>query len=76
MCRPRDASADQFEGVARGERSQHRNKARALERLSTPIKLGSELAAITDRQETQAAHDRQERGRPVKRFEAGAFKAR
>ena len=54
--------------VAREERSQHRNKALALERLASLIKLGGELAAITDRQNAQAVHGRLERGRAVKRF--------
>ena len=54
--------------VAREERSQHRNKSLALERLAALIKLGGELAAITDRQNAHAAHDQLERGRPVKRF--------
>ena len=59
--------------VAREERSQHRNKALALERLAALIKLGGELAAIADRQNAHAAHDQLERGRPVKRFKGDKF---
>jgi peptide chain release factor len=60
--------------IARDQRSQHRNKAIALERLAALIALRRDLAAIADRQETQAAHDRLERGRPVRRFEGEAFR--
>jgi peptide chain release factor len=60
--------------VARDERSQHRNKALALERLAALIRLKSELEAITARNATHAAHDRLERGRPVKRFRGSAFR--
>ncbi len=51
--------------VARSERSQHRNKAAALERLAELLRLAGEVAA---RHEQQANHDRLERGRPVRRF--------
>lgn len=61
--------------VARGERSQHRNKALALERMAALLKLQGELDAITARNDTHAAHDRLERGRPVKRFKGTAFRA-
>lgn len=60
--------------VAREERSQHRNKALALERLAALLHLGAELAAIADRQHTQAAHDAIERGRAVKRFRGPSFR--
>ena len=60
--------------VARDERSQHRNKSLALERLSNLIKLGHELSAITQRQKVQASHDLIERGRPVKRFKGEGFR--
>ncbi len=62
--------------VAREQRSQHRNKSLALERLGALIKLQGELAAITARQDAHAAHDRLERGRPVKRFTGLAFRPR
>jgi peptide chain release factor len=61
--------------VAREERSQHRNKTLALERLAALIRLKGELEAITARNATHAAHDRLERGRPVKRFKGEAFRA-
>jgi peptide chain release factor len=61
--------------VAREERSQHRNKALALERIAALIRLQGELEAITARTNTHAAHDRLERGRPVKRFRGTAFRA-
>ena len=60
--------------VVRNERSQHRNKALALERLAELLRLGAELEAITDRQRTQANHDRLERGRPVRRFKGEDFR--
>ena len=60
--------------VARDERSQHRNKALALHRLAALIRLRSELDAITARSDAHAAHDRIERGHPVKRFEGPAFR--
>lgn len=60
--------------VAREERSQHRNRQLALERLAALLKLGAELAALTDRRDAQAAHDSLERGRPVKRFKGEAFR--
>ena len=61
--------------VAREARSQHRNKALALERMAALIRLQGELEAITARTNTHAAHDRLERGRPVKRFKGTAFRA-
>lgn len=60
--------------VAREERSQHRNKALALQRLAALIRLGAELAAITERQNAHALHDTLERGRAVKRFRGAAFR--
>jgi peptide chain release factor len=61
--------------VAREQRSQHRNKALAVERIAALIRLQGELEAITARNNTQEAHDRLERGRPVKRFKGTAFRA-
>ena len=61
--------------VAREERSQHRNKALALERLAALLKLQSELAVIADNANAHAAHDHLERGRAVKRFTGAAFRA-
>ncbi len=59
--------------VAREERSQHRNRALALQRLGALVKMQGELAAITERMAAQSAHDRLERGRPVKRFTGPQF---
>lgn len=61
--------------VVREERSQHRNKALALERIAALLRLQSELEAITARNDAHAAHDRLERGMPVKRFKGDAFRA-
>jgi len=61
--------------TAREERSQHRNKALALERLADLIAGGQELAELADRQRTQAAHNSLERGRPVRRFKGVDFAA-
>ena len=60
--------------VAREDRSQHRNKALALQRMAALIRLQGELAAITARNDTHAAHDQLERGSPVKRFKGTAFR--
>lgn len=60
--------------VVREERSQHRNKALALERMAALLRLQGELDATIARNDAHAAHDRLERGRPVKRFKALAFK--
>lgn len=61
--------------IAREERSQHRNKALALERLAALIAAGRELAQLAEQQRTQAAHDSLERGRPVRRFKGADFAA-
>ena len=61
--------------VVREERSQHRNKALALQRMAALIRLQAELEASTARTHTHAAHDRLERGHPVKRFKGIAFRA-
>jgi peptide chain release factor len=61
--------------VVREERSQHRNKVLALERMAALLRLQGEMAAITARNDAHAAHDRLERGRPVKRFKSSAFRA-
>jgi peptide chain release factor len=59
--------------VARDERSQHRNKAVALERLAMLLQLSQEVAAIADQQAVHSNHDRLERGNPVRRFRGKAF---
>ena len=51
--------------LARDERSQHRNKALALQQLAALISLICELEAITARTDAHAEHDRLERGCPV-----------
>lgn len=61
--------------VAREGRSQHRNKALALERIAALVRLRGELELITARNDARAAHDCLERGRPVKRFTGVAFRA-
>jgi peptide chain release factor len=62
--------------VARDGRSQHRNKAMALERLGALLRLGDELAALSDGRQVRAGHDRLERGRPIRTFEGKAFRPR
>lgn len=59
--------------IARDERSQHRNKALALERLAELLRLREEIAVMAERQNAQALHDCLERGKPVKRFRGDAF---
>ncbi|EJN16133.1 putative peptide chain release factor H [Bradyrhizobium sp. YR681] len=61
--------------VARDQRSQHRNRALALDRLAALLNLQGELAAIAARSEAHAAHGQLERGRPVKRFKGAEFRA-
>jgi peptide chain release factor len=60
--------------VARGERSQHRNKAEALERLAELLRMAGEVAVLAARQEQQANHDRLERGQPVRLFRGEDFR--
>ncbi len=59
--------------VSRDQRSQHRNKAIALERLSELLRIGEELARMTDLQHMNSGHDKLERGHPVRRFKGGEF---
>jgi peptide chain release factor len=59
--------------VAREGRSQHRNKAVALERLALLVKLAGDLAEITDRERVQSSHALVERGRPVRTFKGERF---
>ena len=61
--------------VVREDRSQHRNKALAVERIAALLRLRGELEAITARNDAHTAHDRLERGSPVKRFKGEAFRA-
>jgi peptide chain release factor len=62
--------------VAREGRSQHRNRAVAIERLAALLALRGELAAITDRQIVQSRHDLLERGRPVRTFKGKPLQSR
>jgi peptide chain release factor len=62
--------------VARDGRSQHRNKALALERLGALLKLKDELACAADNQQVQSGHSRLERGRPIRTFEGRDFRSR
>jgi peptide chain release factor len=59
--------------VAREDRSQHRNKAIAFERLALLVKLARKLAETTDREKVQSGHALVERGRPVRTFKAERF---
>lgn len=62
--------------VARDERSQHRNRALALERLARLLDERAGLAAARDRDRLQAEHDRLERGNPTRVFEGPGFRPR
>jgi peptide chain release factor len=59
--------------VARDGRSQHRNKAAALERLAMLLRTSREVDAISEQQAIHLNHDRLERGNPVRRFRGKAF---
>lgn len=63
-----------FVAVSRSERSQHRNKAKALERLNA---LVSQVAGNANELAVNAQHDlhnQLQRGNPVKRFKGPKFK--
>jgi len=62
--------------VAREGRSHPRNKAIALKRLAALLKADDELAAVADDQQVQSAHNRLERGRPIRTFEGKDFRPR
>lgn len=59
--------------VVRDQRSQHRNKALALERLGALIAMHAELAILSERSSLQAHHDALVRGRPVRSFRGEDF---
>jgi peptide chain release factor len=59
--------------VVRDGRSQHRNKALALERLAALIAMGAVLARARDDEAIQAQHDRLERGKPIRTFRGPRF---
>lgn len=60
--------------VARSHRSQHRNKAEAMERLGQVLRYERELAAMAAQTDAHVSHDRLERGRPVRRFKGMEFR--
>lgn len=59
--------------VARDGRSQHRNKAIALERLATMLHFRAELAKSGEKALIQHGHDNLERGNPTRRFQGPGF---
>ncbi len=59
--------------LVRDERSQHRNRAIALERLARMVRGAADLAARSDRAVIGARHDQIERGRPIRRFAGEGF---
>lgn len=61
--------------VVRDGRSQHRNKALALERLAGLMAMGAVLARARDDAAIQAQHDSLERGRPIRTFRGRRFEA-
>lgn len=61
--------------VARDGRSQHRNKAVALERLTMLLRASQDIAATADQRAVHSNHNRLERGNPVRRFRGRAFEA-
>ena len=60
--------------VARDGRSQHRNKAIALERLATMLHFRAELAKSGEKALIQHGHDNLERGNPTRRFTGSEFR--
>lgn len=60
--------------VVREGRSQHRNKAMALERLSALMAAHADLARVGERGLVHAEHDQLERGRQVRRFVGTGWK--
>lgn len=60
--------------VARDGRSQHRNKAIAIERLATMLHFRAELARSGEKALIQQGHDNLERGNPTRRFHGPEFR--
>ncbi len=60
--------------VAREGRSQHRNKAMALERLGALMAAHADLARVGERGLLHAEHDQLERGREVRTFVGAGWK--
>lgn len=59
--------------VARSERSQHRNKAEALERLQALLTLSDQTSAAKARRAENLLHHNLERGNPVRTFKGERF---
>jgi peptide chain release factor len=59
--------------VARGDRSQHRNKGLALRRLADLLAMRQQIETMAAEREAHAAHDALERGRPIRRFKGHTF---
>lgn len=59
--------------VVRENRSQHRNRAIALQRLADLLKTNHAVTAAGDRARLQAAHAELERGRPKRTFRGDKF---
>ena len=62
--------------VSREERSQHRNRARALERLRARLYLIASEGEARGRSDVHARHRELERGNPARTFEGEAFRER
>ena len=62
--------------VSRDERSQHRNRARAIERMRVRLYLAAQEGRAEDRQRRHAAHRTLERGNPAHVFEGERFTRR
>ncbi len=60
--------------VAKDERSQHRNRRRALERLQAMLFLRRQQEESRRRTQTNQLHRRLQRGNPVRRFCGDAFR--
>jgi peptide chain release factor len=61
--------------VVRDGRSQHRNKALALERLASLLQHGDVLARARDDAAIQSLHEALERGRPIRTFRGPDFQS-
>lgn len=68
-----DAQANRATAVAREERSQHRNKALALERLAQLKAAQAAADEAAQRARRNKLHPALERGRPVRCFKGHSF---
>jgi peptide chain release factor len=59
--------------VSRDDRSQHRNKATALQRLADLLAMRQQIETLAAERQAHAAHDALERGRPIRRFQGMTF---